>query len=176
MLSAIRTEEFGQWLIENGADVKPVTNPYEVIRYKRPDFGTVIIYTNKAGRITANSTAQRHYRRFLANQPLATKNRPRGKSRLKKISALLDRDGSDCCLCGRFIVPGEETIEHWLPISLGGNNDFSNMALAHEDCNVAMDNLPIIEKIKLRDLVMRVVALMGSDEEFNITKFMGTGR
>lgn len=42
--------------------------------------------------------------------------------------------GSICWLCGQ---PNAAQIDHVIPLSQGGSNDFSNLRLAHDECNVA---------------------------------------
>jgi 5-methylcytosine-specific restriction endonuclease McrA len=59
---------------------------------------------------------------------------------------LTHRDGPLCCWCHEPMVkpnkPGDqfnpecETIEHIIPISEGGENALTNMALAHRRCNL----------------------------------------
>ena len=63
------------------------------------------------------------------------------------INDLALRDGQRCHLCHRKIdlsLSGRATwgptIDHILPVSLGGTNDPSNLALAHRCCNVRRGN------------------------------------
>lgn len=42
--------------------------------------------------------------------------------------------GSVCWLCGK---PNAAQIDHVIPLSQGGSNDFTNLRLAHDECNVA---------------------------------------
>lgn len=68
----------------------------------------------------------------------------------KRIIALLKRDGPNCCYCGEPL--GRDiTEEHFLSRSHKGGNGLANLALAHGRCNKEAGNLPIIEKIKLRE-------------------------
>lgn len=50
-------------------------------------------------------------------------------------NALLARDGWVCCLCGQEMPSYDITLEHWLALGRGGNNELANLALAHERCN-----------------------------------------
>lgn len=63
------------------------------------------------------------------------------------IYELADRDGERCNICRRKINltlsgadPMGPTIDHLLPISMGGTNDPLNLALAHRKCNTSRNN------------------------------------
>lgn len=60
---------------------------------------------------------------------------------------LAARDGARCNLCqGRIdmTLAGSDnmgpTIDHLLPVSMGGTNDSNNLALAHRRCNTRRKN------------------------------------
>jgi 5-methylcytosine-specific restriction endonuclease McrA len=60
---------------------------------------------------------------------------------------IAERDGNNCHLCGKDVdlsLSGRHqrgpTIDHIVPVSLGGTNDPENLALAHRDCNVKKSN------------------------------------
>lgn len=46
---------------------------------------------------------------------------------------------------------GTRSAEHLLSRCHGGRSNMANMVLAHVTCNQEADNLPLVEKIKLRD-------------------------
>lgn len=63
------------------------------------------------------------------------------------VDDLRQRDGGRCNICGRridFNLSGRAkwgpTIDHLLPVSLGGTNDADNLALAHRVCNTSRNN------------------------------------
>ena len=65
---------------------------------------------------------------------------------------LRKRDGDLCFFCGLpFTEENPPTLEHLLSIAHGGNNHLSNLVLAHGECNMKADSMPVIEKVKLRD-------------------------
>lgn len=71
---------------------------------------------------------------------------PRQKSR-PTLRWLGDRDGWSCHLCGkkvdrtrRWPDPKSATVDHLIPLSHGGDDEPSNLALAHFDCNVQRGN------------------------------------
>ena len=63
------------------------------------------------------------------------------------VNDLAKRDGSRCNVCRKKIdlsLSGNAkwgpTIDHLIPVSLGGTNNSENLALAHRHCNVARSN------------------------------------
>jgi len=78
---------------------------------------------------------------------------------LKKIGAqalsvrqqLIERDGSKCFFCFGEMRHGDVTIEHLLALSLGGKNHVDNLALAHGVCNSKAGNLPVLDKLWIRE-------------------------
>lgn len=50
--------------------------------------------------------------------------------------ALAIRDGLFCGICKRAIMESKiMTIDHIVPLSLGGKNNYANFQLAHDACN-----------------------------------------
>ncbi len=49
---------------------------------------------------------------------------------------LRQRDGDICQICNLPIAPGEESIDHILPLSMGGSHSAENVRLLHRTCNV----------------------------------------
>lgn len=63
------------------------------------------------------------------------------------VQSLAERDGSKCNICLKPVNmsksgldPLGPTIDHLLPVSKGGTNDSTNLALAHRRCNTARGN------------------------------------
>jgi hypothetical protein len=88
-------------------------------------------------------------------QDSLTKRRDTRKSHMRRaagemtmtVEDLACRDGAKCNICQRKInmnksglEPLGPTIDHILPVSKGGTNDPSNLALAHRRCNVSRGN------------------------------------
>lgn len=71
------------------------------------------------------------------------------KKRRVRVDILLARDGNRCVWCCREmidapIMPGQDcdlhmTLEHLVPVALGGNDELSNLALACSECNNCRD-------------------------------------
>ena len=40
-----------------------------------------------------------------------------------------------CCLCFKWIIFGDESLEHLTPLSRGGSNKYDNLGIAHRKCN-----------------------------------------
>ena len=70
--------------------------------------------------------------------------------RLAMIGRLMERDGEGCWLCGKPMRLDDRTIEHKLAQSLGGGDDFGNLAVTHAACNGRLGNLPLAEKEAMR--------------------------
>lgn len=68
----------------------------------------------------------------------------------EKMALIVERDGSNCCLCGDPVNlaiygqgPVAPTLEHIVPKSRGGANRLFNLALAHKVCNERRGNSPL---------------------------------
>ena len=88
---------------------------------------------------------------LAANAEWAAKNRKRGKgAELRRV--LLERDGSDCWVCGHE-MGDNVTIEHKRALANGGDWSFDNLALAHTECNRALGRLPEAAKEAARGAI-----------------------
>lgn len=144
-------EGFEDWVRRMGGEVLAPTNEWEVIRFKDENAKVHVVYKNKHGAVTYDPIVYRLMKVFKKNGqvPLADKTKRLGNYKKQKL-ALLHRDGDECFYCGK---PLEEdiTAEHLIALDKGGPNKLENMVLAHKDCNEMADNLPIIQKVKLRE-------------------------
>ncbi len=165
----IDVQAFAGWLAMSGAEIGTPTNPYEVLRYRSyPDGATKMmtssIYRKDSGQVTWTGASFKHYRRFLDGAPLIGQSAGKAKKALKAKPAkivqtpsksevtrekLLERDGDQCWFCGRA-MGADKTIEHLVPKSAGGRNVLANYALAHRACNAHAADMPLVEKIELR--------------------------
>lgn len=50
-----------------------------------------------------------------------------------------------CVLCCKPIKFGEDSVEHLTPKTRGGTNEYSNLAIAHRNCNSRKGNKTLIE-------------------------------
>lgn len=48
---------------------------------------------------------------------------------------LVQRDGPNCGICGKEVEKGQESIDHIIPVNMGGSNEPNNVRLAHRSCN-----------------------------------------
>lgn len=165
----IDVQAFAGWLAMGGSEIGVPSNPYEVLRYKSyPDGATKmmtsIVYRKETGQITWTGASFKHYRRFLDGLPMIGQSAGKAKKALKAKPAkivkgmtktevtrekLLERDGDQCWFCGRG-MGADKTIEHLVPKSAGGKNSLANYALAHRACNAHAADMPLVEKIELR--------------------------
>ena len=49
---------------------------------------------------------------------------------------LLDKDGQNCGMCGKWMEFEDITIDHVIPVALGGLHRIENFRLAHKLCNI----------------------------------------
>lgn len=150
----------------NGGEIAKPTNPYEVCRYRAYWRGTNkasvhVVYAKENGLLTFTGGSKEHYRAFLNGTPIceppgtgdpvvmpivepASSKGGRIRNRLRA------RDGDGCWFCG--LPLGDDcTIEHLVPKAQGGRNALANYALAHQKCNAAAADLPLVEKIAMRE-------------------------
>lgn len=141
-----------EFLEQGGATVLPITNPWEVVRFRTPR-GTHVVYTNKQGNKTySDEHAKDAYRTWIDGKPWVAKEKINRRSVRYLISAIRKRDGDECFFCcSGFTAEGSETIEHLLAITSGGSNCIANLVLAHETCNKDAGSLSVMEKIRIRE-------------------------
>jgi len=58
------------------------------------------------------------------------------ENRLMVISLLRERDGDNCGICNKYLIYGEEQIDHIIGVKAGGLHTADNIQLAHRDCNL----------------------------------------
>lgn len=141
----IDTEQFIQWLKDNGAEVFPPTNEYEAVRFKGKEVG--VLY--KSGK-TSNNYTMVAVTCFIRKRHWDGKphNVGRHKNYRREKIALLKRDGNRCFLC-REKLGNDMTVDHLIALSCGGRNTLGNMVLMHEECNQSVSNIPLVEKIEM---------------------------
>jgi HNH endonuclease len=60
---------------------------------------------------------------------------PRGTWNHRHLRRVAERDRWVCHLCGKKVKPGQESVDHLVPVSAGGADRMDNVALAHIRCN-----------------------------------------
>ncbi len=140
-----KLEHFESWLIDRGCEILPKTNQYEALRFRGIETG--VIYTS--GKFSG-SYVQNAWHCYCLNKKW--NGRPKKTNRMSSYSRhrakLIERDGTACFYCGKFMFSNDRTIEHLIPLTAGGKNGLANEVLAHSKCNNKMNSLPLIEKIK----------------------------
>lgn len=53
------------------------------------------------------------------------------------ISALIERDGFVCGMCGESLENSKIHIDHIIPVALGGVDTLANVRLTHAHCNMS---------------------------------------
>ena len=62
------------------------------------------------------------------------------ENRRRRMKRLLERDERTCWLCGGRVHRKNATMDHIIPVSLGGAHSLDNLKLAHRHCNQARGN------------------------------------
>lgn len=55
---------------------------------------------------------------------------------LVRIDEVIERDQGVCYLCGQAVPRSEISIDHIIPLSMGGSHTLANLGLTHLRCNV----------------------------------------
>ena len=135
--------KFCLWLQQNGAEILPVSNQYEEIRFKGSEIGVKY----KSGKYS-NDYAKNAF--YCYSNGKKWDGRPinvgRKNTYVKEKKEIIKRDGTTCFYCGR-LLKDDITLEHLIPLTAGGLNNLSNMVLAHENCNSKMNHKPLVEKV-----------------------------
>lgn len=174
-LSGFDLDGFREWLEGRGAELRDLTNEWEVVRYRAPSTSgsapvVHVVYKNKRGGLNYQGWANKHYKDFCLGRDLGTKaksaparakpptRKKRGATisgdRKKRIVAeLLERDGPVCWFCGEF-MHDDQTLEHLLAKANGGGNRIENLVLAHKKCNASAADLSVADKVLMRDALL----------------------
>ena len=146
----MKKEAFKLWLSQQGAEVLAATNQYEVVRFRAR--GSVhVVYWGKRG-MTFGPFAQECYDQFRrgGHIDMGLKGTQRGIGG-KYRHGLIERDGNNCFYCLEPMEEGDASVEHLVSVHKGGPNHMDNMALAHRNCNARVGNLPLVQKLKVRE-------------------------
>jgi len=141
---------FEAWLIERGSAVMQPTNPYEVSRFLGVS-GECVVYRKANDTIShwANG-ADKAYRAFLdGTEWRAVKRGARDHRTVKLILSLAERDGWRCCYCTTTLDVETVTIEHFVPVTSGGNSHMANLSLCCHSCNAEASHMPVRAKIEM---------------------------
>lgn len=145
-------ESFVDWINDNGGEIIQPTNQYEVIRVKGRNNKTLILYRNKLDVLRWPDELATAYGQFKkGNTWGGFSHTVKHKNNKKRIEALYKRDGDLCFYCQKPVDRSEASAEHILSRCHGGTNRLENMALSHIKCNQRVGDLPVIEKIKIRE-------------------------
>jgi len=154
-LTENKIKKLDAWLRACGCEILPLTNEYEVLRFKSPT-GVGVIYHGKKGYSVNHTDTQHAINCFLKGKSWSGKVKPTKRingSKLKKQA--VDRDGCACFYCNEFLESKEMTLEHLVSINQGGKNSHSNTVIACYECNKKAGHLTLVEKIKLRDSIRK---------------------
>lgn len=68
-----------------------------------------------------------------------------GEAEVIDLRTIAERDAWTCHLCQRPVDEKTWSLDHLVPLSLGGTHMRSNVALAHRLCNAVRSDLPLKE-------------------------------
>lgn len=145
MTSKYKIEKFKKWLIQNGAEILPSTNPYEALRFKGSETGVLYTSGKVANPYTSKAISCFKHKSKWDGRPLNVGRKNTYKSEKAK---LLKRDGDSCFYCGKKLND-DVTLEHIVSLTSGGKNTLGNMVLAHEECNHTAGNMTVKRKMDL---------------------------
>ncbi len=150
-MSADLARRLCEFLEVGGAEILPITNPFELARFKTVN-GVCVIYQNKRGVLSySNDHAKVAASCFLEGKPWGASKKHHRVQRQSVEAKLIERDGRHCFYCREhFSEELPPTLEHLLSVAHGGTNHIANLCLACEPCNVAAGNFAIVDKLKLR--------------------------
>lgn len=145
----IDLNKFTKWLQDQGGEILPLTNQWEVLRFRGTEVGVLYSSGKTNGSFASASVLQfaesKGQGRWKGRPTATTRVKQGGKVRKR----LAQRDGSLCFFCleelGRDI-----TIEHLIPLTAGGTDRLGNKVLAHKACNQKAGSRPLLEKIQIR--------------------------
>ena len=112
-----RLLKFKNWLQKLGAEILPNTNEYERIRFKGREVGVLYTSGKTSGSYADDAIACFNHGRLWQGGPVKT---GRLKKYTKQKIALLERDGSDCFLCG-LPLEDDMTLEHLIALNNAGS-------------------------------------------------------
>ena len=146
----LELDAFRIWLAQRDAVILTPISEWEVLRYQAHD-KINILYRNKQG-LTWNRTLADDWRAFKEGKDWSADNtKPRTKN-IDLIPSLYARDGDKCFFCGTMVGPKEAIQELLVAREFGGIEHMSNLVLSHMRCSMEADGLPVIKKIKIREI------------------------
>lgn len=174
MSDRYNTDAFSEWIVAQGGVIQPVTNEWEVLRYKLPPKRVGVLYRNKRDQQTPTEIFGEDYKKFLSDTGLAPSekiDRARWAEKKKLKSIIAQRDPESCIYCSQFFTEdAPETLEHFHAINRTGNNHEDNLGRACKPCNEVVGSLPVAHKILLRDRIQASVQRLPPWDRFNASK------
>lgn len=86
-----------------------------------------------------SSASMRHHQRRTSSNP----------GERFGLDDIFKRDGGKCHLCGKKVDRSDASMDHIIPMSLGGEHSLVNVALAHQSCNSSKRERPANEQLRL---------------------------
>lgn len=138
-------EKFSKFLSDRGCEIIPVKSEHESLRFKGRHVGVLYKSGAVSGPYVTKAIHCWKNNKKWDGAPISTGRKSTYK---KEKTALLERDGVNCFLCGEPLED-DITLEHLVPLTQGGKNNLYNMVLMHDECNQFVNNMSIAAKVKL---------------------------
>jgi hypothetical protein len=147
---------FARWLVSCGAEIIAPTSEWEIMRVKAKG-STLVAYRNSAGKQTwPDELVQFHKLRSCGHQPqLGNPIKQLRGNRKGRVYELARRDGWKCWYCSREVDDDLATVEEICARQIGGPVHIGNQCLACPECNRAVGNMSVVEKVAFRDMRKR---------------------
>lgn len=161
-----KIKAFALWIARCGGEVLTPISDYEILRVVI-NGGTHSAYKRRTGRQTWPETLVELYRQYRHGgytPRLALAQRGLSGNRKGRLVKLAERDGWRCWYCdcaiqplGYADIPGAApgSVEEVCPRQIGGPVHIGNQVIACKSCNNKAANLPVVEKVKMRDRLRR---------------------
>jgi len=95
-----------------------------------------------------------HSERGTSVHPKVEAERPSGRITVASVLQLVEAQGYRCAMTGRSLSPETASLDHIVPVRLGGGHVVENVQVLHKDVNRAKSTLTNDEFIRLcRDVV-----------------------
>lgn len=116
-----------------------LNNDFQVISFVNEKKAIKLLWKNKVDIISSWQDVSFRWINGIINFPAILKLKYYIKKTYKNLvfsrRAIFKRDGNFCQYCSRYLTPGEVTIDHIIPKSLGGISSFQNCITSCLECN-----------------------------------------
>jgi 5-methylcytosine-specific restriction endonuclease McrA len=130
-------------VLSNGTHYIRITDTGKISKTKNVDEAQAFCSCNQAKKIKSKAPSKcRHFHCFDAETMTFVKvKKERKRFTLDERKYIYDKADGYCQLCGKKLKFEDGTMDHIIPLSMGGLNDMSNLQLACSPCNHFKDSI-----------------------------------